>query len=560
MKPFNLLIKAVESFKKLFSNNDKNYNEIEFLKEKIKSLEKEVSDQKERSELSVTEVKHIQQSTPVKNAEEDGTEVEQNISTNSIKPNNGRTNEEKPRDGSTDLEKTPDKNNCELPDTGYLDNDNKPFFDAISTVLNTENSLFLTGKAGTGKTTFLKYLVENLKKTDKEYVVLAPTGIAAINAGGQTIHSFFQLGFGPYLPDDSRLNVGELHLRLNTNKIGLIESLNVIIIDEISMVRCDIIDAISKILKVIRGNTSPFGGVQMVFIGDLFQLSPVADENFFKLLDGIYRSEFFFDAQVFKTYDEPDNKQYIEYVELEKVYRQKDKDFINILNRVRLNRANFSDLNILNDRLIKDAKPHKGYITLSTHRRSVDGINRQELDKLDGELYQFNCGVDGVFPETAYPTDAILSLKIGAQVILLTNKGHLYCNGSMGVVEDIGLNCITVRLFSNNNVVTVDKHMWENVKYTYNKKAKKIEPEIIGRFFQFPIKLAWAITIHKSQGLTFDKVIVDSVSAFAHGQTYVALSRCRSLDGMLLKSEIKPKSIIVDSRVIDFTKRLKGIY
>lgn len=448
-----------------------------------------------------------------------------------------------------------------------LDEENQKFIEAVSILENTNDSLFLTGKAGAGKTTFLKYIKE---KTQKDYIVLAPTGVAAVNAGGETIHSFFQLSFGPYLPNDQRL-LSE-NLKFNKAKIDVIKSLQMIIIDEISMVRADVIDAISQILKAIRKSKKAFGGIQMVFIGDLFQLSPIAQNDFWEMLGEHYNSEFFFDSISLS----PDNENSLKYrfVELDKVYRQKDLHFIQLLNKVRNNELKNDDFIALNRRYsyISDDSVD-GYITLSTHRNNVDSVNARRLKLLNSELHKFNAIIEGDFNERNSPAEPILSLKVGSQVMLLKNKIPEYYNGSIGFIENIekeevpndeGLgsniidDVITIRLASNNEIVKITRTKWENIKYIKNQETGRIEPEVIGTFTQFPVKLAWAITIHKSQGLTFDKVIIDAGNAFTHGQTYVALSRCRSLDGILLKTKIEPKSIIVNKEVKLFIDKINN--
>ncbi|MFA9489505.1 MULTISPECIES: ATP-dependent RecD-like DNA helicase [unclassified Mannheimia] len=431
----------------------------------------------------------------------------------------------------------------------------------MSLVENTNESLFLTGKAGAGKTTFLKIIKE---KINKNYIILAPTGVAAVNAGGETIHSFFQLGFGPYLPNDNRCRSGEL--KFNKEKIDIIKSLEMIIIDEISMVRCDVIDAISQILKSVRANGKPFGGVQMIFVGDLYQLSPIAQTDFWDAVGQYYDTEFFFSAQSLNQ--EVEGALQYKTIELKRIYRQTDPLFIDLLNKVRNNTLIADDFNILNQRytnkVINDS--HQGYITLSTHKYEVDSVNNIKLQRIDKDLHRLDGVLEGEFSEKNLPAEKILSLKVGAQVMLLKNKIPEYYNGSIGFIEqiekeniagkdsDISIidDVITIRLVSDDSVIKVTRSTWENIKYTYNRETRRIEPEVIGKFTQFPVKLAWAITIHKSQGLTFDKVIIDTGKAFTHGQTYVALSRCRSLDGMFLKTKIEPKSVIVHEKVKQF--------
>lgn len=453
-----------------------------------------------------------------------------------------------------------------LTDGIVLDFDNQEFFRAADVVEHSDKHLFLSGRAGTGKTTLLKYIQQRLENK-KNYVVLAPTGVAAVNSGGVTIHSFFEFAYAPYLPDDSRLEIGAF--RYKKEKLEIIQNLETIIIDEISMVRCDVLDAMSTVLKKLRKSDLPFGGVQMVFIGDLFQLPPIANPQFWEFVGEYYNSEFFFEALALRGLS-------CEYIELRKIYRQTDDGFIDLLNKVRIGKLDDADFYRLNARL-NNMVAHSldGYITLSSHRKNVDSINREQLDKLPCEPIQFHAVISGEFPAANAPAEIELSVKVGAQVMILRNGIPRYYNGSMGVVERIekeeteGIDesgnvlrllqdVIYIRLFDGGALVRIERAEWENYKYLYNRKKRRIEQEIIGRFSQFPIRLAWAMTIHKSQGLTFDKVVVDAGNAFAHGQVYVALSRCRSLEGLILRTPILPKSIIVNKEVMDFIGRCEA--
>lgn len=464
-----------------------------------------------------------------------------------------------------------------------LDRSNKEFIQAVDIIQNTKENIFLTGKAGTGKTTLLKHIVST---TSKQHVVLAYTGVAALNAGGNTIHSFFQMGFAPFIPNNnnpkfsSRSSILQ-DLGISKEKIEVIESLDLIIIDEVSMVRCDLMDAIDTILRLIRNKQMPFGGVQMVFIGDLFQLSPIAKAEEWQILSNFYDTEFFFSAKCLQSYG---NSLPYHYIQLEKIYRQTDKAFVTLLNKVRLNNLNSADYQLLNSRHIKYLNNcPEGYITLATHNRMVTSVNKTKLEQLPSKLFTFNSIIEGDFKPNEYPTDSLLSLKVGSQVMLLTNKLPLYYNGSLGVITNIEMNkefsmpdsenfdqsektfkviedVITVKLTETSEEITVTRYSWEKYRYKYNKRTKQVETLTVGTFTQFPIKLAWAISIHKSQGLTFDKAIIDTGSAFTHGQTYVALSRCRTLDGVILKTPVTPQSVITNKNVVDYTLNIERRY
>lgn len=410
----------------------------------------------------------------------------------------------------------------------------------------TNMNIFLTGKAGTGKTTFLRGLAEN---PTKRMVILAPTGVAAINAGGQTIHSFFQLEFGPQVPNGKVLQ----YQKMSAVKLKIIRSLELLVIDEISMVRADLLDSVDAALRRARNNEKPFGGVQVLMIGDIHQLAPVAKEGEWTLLRDYYKSVYFFDSHVLA-------KTPYCCVELEHIYRQEDKTFINILNKVRDNCLDSECLNVLNSRYKPDFKPDDddGYITLMTHNRQVDEINDGKLNALKTKLLRFEARVFGNFPETSYPTKAKLELKIGAQVMFVKNDPSpekAYFNGKIGRVvgydEESGL-----EVRCGDEVIGVQPVTWSNFEYKINEETKEIEEKEVGSFTQIPLKLAWAITIHKSQGLTFDKLILDASLAFAHGQVYVALSRCTSLDGLVLKTKLTQNGLFNDLTINRFMAEL----
>lgn len=410
----------------------------------------------------------------------------------------------------------------------------------------TGTSLFLTGKAGTGKTTFLRNLRSSSRK---RIVVCAPTGIAAINAGGVTLHSFFQLDFGPFVPGMN--NGTRRKFSYSKEKLRIIRGMDLLVIDEVSMVRADLLDAVDDVLRRLRDRTKPFGGVQLLLIGDLQQLAPVVREEERHLLEGRYKSLFFFDSVALQQLP-------YETVELNEVFRQKDADFLGMLNAIRENRADKAVLDKLNSRCIPGFNPgdDEGYIRLTTHNGIANDINRQKLDELPAQPHVFECHIEGKFPETSYPADPELTLKVGAQVMFIKNDTGMdraYYNGMIGQVvaidEEYG---VAVRPQEGGEIIQVQPVDWDNISYTVNPETKEIVERKEGTFTQYPLKLAWAVTIHKSQGLTFDRAIIDVKRSFAHGQTYVALSRCRTLQGLVLVNPVSPSSIINDTSVDRF--------
>lgn len=434
-----------------------------------------------------------------------------------------------------------------------LDTNNKEFQDALQLITHTRQSVFLTGKAGTGKSTFLKYICNHTKK---KYVVLAPTGIAAINTGGVTLHSFFKLPFRPMLPDDPDLSLSHGRIfeffKYPKEKRKIIAEVDLIIIDEISMVRADIIDCVDRILRVYSGNMRlPFGGKQLLFVGDVFQLEPVVPSDQKEILSLFYASPFFFSARVFKDIN-------LVPIELQKVYRQTDSVFINILDRIRNNAARKQELDTLNGRYFPSFEPQNEdmYITLATRRDQVDFINEKKLAELPGEEYVSVGKIEGDFPESSLPTQLNLSIKEQAQVIFIDNDyERRWVNGTIGMVSGIDENGNVYVLLESGVEHLVEPTSWRNYKYKYNEKEKRIEEEIVGTFEQLPIRLAWAITVHKSQGLTFSRVVVDLTGGvFAGGQTYVALSRCTSLEGLVLKSKISSRDIFIRKEIVEFSQ------
>lgn len=433
-----------------------------------------------------------------------------------------------------------------------IDLDNKEWQDALQIIQYTRRSLFLTGKAGTGKSTFLRYIAKNTKK---KYVILAPTGISAINVGGSTLHSFFRLPFHPLLPNDSRYSIRNIRktLKYNSAHSKLLQEIELIIIDEISMVRADIIDFIDKVLRIYcRNMREPFGGKQLLLIGDIYQLEPVLKEEDWRLLQPYYASAYFFSATVFQQMQ-------LVSIELHKVYRQTDNTFIGILDRIRNSSAQSDDLKALNARVGSQLNMHNSQlaVTLASRRDTVDYINEQQLNKLDGQSSIFRGKIRGDFPESSLPTPIELEVKPGAQVIFIKNdKDKRWVNGTLGVVDCIDEEAGIISVINEEGVeYDVEREIWENVRYTYNEKEQKIEEEQLGVYQQFPLRLAWAITIHKSQGLTFKQVNIDlSGGVFAGGQTYVALSRCTSLEGITLQEPIKQSDIFVRAEVLNFAR------
>ncbi len=407
----------------------------------------------------------------------------------------------------------------------------------------TGRSVFLTGKAGTGKTTFLREVVE---KSSKRVVVVAPTGIAAINAGGVTIHSFFQLPLHPFIPGTKI----ESKFAFSKEKRSIIRTIDILIIDEISMVRSDLLDAVDSVLRRFRDRTKPFGGVQLLMIGDLQQLTPVVTEEEAEWLRQYYPSPYFFGSRALAKID------YVT-IELKEVYRQQDESFIRILNDVRKGFPSMETINTLNSRYIPDFQPDQdeGYIRLVTHNNMANSYNEQQLVQIDEPLYCFDAQISGTFPEYSYPTEVRLELKTGAQVMFVKNDPSAekrYYNGKIGHVVEILDDVILVQCPGDEEAVAVEQLEWENSRYIINEHTQEMETEVQGVFRQYPLRLAWAITIHKSQGLTFDKAVIDAASSFASGQVYVALSRCRTLDGMVLASPLRQNSVMTDIRVEDY--------
>nr|WP_321222862.1 helix-turn-helix domain-containing protein [uncultured Psychroserpens sp.] len=430
--------------------------------------------------------------------------------------------------------------------------DNKDINLAWDFVNNTDRNVFLTGKAGTGKTTFLHSLK---MKSSKRMVVIAPTGVAAINAKGVTIHSFFQLPFGPILPTADLQSSFNFKRKFSKIKINIIRSLDLLVIDEISMVRADLLDAIDKTLRRFRNKDLVFGGVQVLMIGDLQQLSPVVNVNEWDLLKPYYKTAFFFSSVAYAKCNAIT-------VELHHIYRQDNPIFINILNEIRTDSLSVSSAKELNKQYIPDFSPNEneGYVYLTTHNNKAERVNNDELDKLKSKTFIYSAIIDGKFPEHIFPNKFDLELKVGAQVMFIKNDSSIdkqYYNGKIGRIILLDKDEIIVKCPDDNYNIIVTPALWENINYNINPESKEIVEKKIGSFSQIPLRLAWSITIHKSQGLTFEKAIIDAQGAFAHGQTYVALSRCKSLEGLVLKNKIESNQIISDLNVIDFNNYSK---
>lgn len=435
-----------------------------------------------------------------------------------------------------------------------IDTNNPEFQDALKLVQYTHQSVFLTGKAGTGKSTFLKYLCEHTKK---KHVVLAPTGIAAINAGGSTLHSFFKLPFYPLLPDDKKFNTASKlkdFLKYPSSHRKLLQEVELIIIDEISMVRADIIDFIDKILRIYSRNLrEPFGGKQLLLVGDVYQLEPVLKNDEREILNRFYPTPYFFSARVFQEME-------LVSIELRKVYRQNDPVFVGVLDRIRTNTAGIPDLQLLNTRVksVSETETDDMHITLAARRDQVDYINDKRLSELPGDATTFTGEIHGEFPANSLPTSMELQLKPGAQIIFIKNDfDKRWVNGTIGIISGIDEETETIYVITDDgHECDVKREVWRNIRYTYNEEEKKIEEEELGTFTQYPIRLAWAITIHKSQGLTFHRVIIDFTGGvFAGGQAYVALSRCSSLDGIQLRKPITRSDIFVRPEIVKFAER-----
>jgi ATP-dependent exoDNAse (exonuclease V) alpha subunit len=453
---------------------------------------------------------------------------------------------------------------AKIVDNIELDEANVEFNLAVDLVQKRKKLIYLTGKAGSGKTTFLKYIRQSI---NRKTVVLAPTGVAALNAGGQTIHSFFKIAPSIYVPDDYRLRTkanpheddGRTifdHFKYKKGHKKLIKEMELLVIDEVSMVRCDLLDVVDKLLRAFRNKeTEPFGGLQVLLIGDAFQLPPIAQNDQWGLLRNYYDTPFFFSSLVLKKYPPY-------YIELKKIYRQRDQKFIDLLNRVRINKVTQEDIELLNSRFIPSVfkDDNTEYITIATHNRIVDETNARKLNALPSKLKTYEADITGDFPEKMMPTERALNLKVGSQIMFIRNdvEKKSYFNGKLGKIKELSKDEIIVETLDKKEI-KVPKYSWHNIRYSWNTTEGRINEEVIGEFTQFPIKLAWAVTVHKCQGLTFEKVIADLRQSFSPGQVYVALSRCTSLDGLVLKSKINRSIIKTDQNVINFASNENGV-
>lgn len=434
--------------------------------------------------------------------------------------------------------------------TSDLDLDNSEFQDVFALIRDTNSSVYMTGRAGTGKSTFLRYIVKNIKK---KTVVLAPMGIAAVNAGGVTIHSFFKVPLHPFALDDVNFTVParlKERQKYNKEKIRLLQEVELIVIDEVSMVRADLLDFVDLILRTYTNKRNvPFGGKQLLLVGDAFQLEPVVKREDWDILRRFYTSPYFFDAQVFKHID-------LVQIELQKVYRQHETSFLSLLDRVRVSQVSVADFNCINSRVVPNFMPQADqmYITLTTVKATADSINDTKLDEIDAEPQTYKGSVSGDFPESSFPTSLNLMLKVGAQVVFVKNDmERRWYNGTIARIVDVEPDGVWAE-DDNHDKFFVAPDVWENVRYKYDEKEHKVVEEVLGSFKQLPLRLAWAITIHKSQGLTFDHVIIDiGRGAFACGQIYVALSRCRTLDGIILRSPVTQRDVMTNNGVVAFS-------
>ncbi len=432
---------------------------------------------------------------------------------------------------------------------------NAEFRLAIDFIEHTDRHVFLTGKAGSGKTTLLKYLREHSRK---KMIVAAPTGVAAVNASGVTLHSLFQLPIEPFVPNESGARRLAYRMRMSSEKIRLLRTVDLLVIDEVSMLRADMLDAVDTVLRRVRRSREPMGGLQVLFIGDLFQLPPVVREEDKPLMEHYYRSPFFFHAHVFQPCLPV-------YIELKTVYRQQEEEFIDLLNSVRHNNLAAEEADLLNARYFPAFQPAKGeqYIVLTTHNYRAERINKERLADLAGNEVHYPATVEGDFADYAMPTDRDLVLKPGAQVMFVKNDGgasRRYYNGKLGFVTGLSEDTVYVLAEGELSVFEVKRERWTTIRYTYDNDLQRVEEEETGAFIQFPLRLAWAVTIHKSQGLTFERAVIDAGQSFAPGQVYVALSRCRSLDGLVLTSELHPEVLKTDPQVKDFVTQHEMTY